>query len=65
MIKILNIIKIASFVVLVLTSIPMIVCYFLNTTPHIIFIVDIHVISGVLFIITAIPSMIISKHLRK
>ena len=41
MIKILNIIKIASFVVLVVTSIPMIVCYFLNTTPHIIFIVDI------------------------
>jgi len=61
MIKILAIARIISFIITVLTSIPLIVHYIQDTTPTRELVVDLHVIFGTIFILTAIPGMIINK----
>ncbi len=61
MIKLLTTTRIISFIIMVFTSIPLFVHYIKATTPARELIMDLHVIFGAIFILTAIPSMVISK----
>lgn len=61
MIKILNISRMISFVITALTSIPLAITYFQSIDPKNELVVHLHVIFGIIFIVTAIPSMIIRK----
>lgn len=61
MIKILNISRMISFVITALTSIPLAITYFQSIDPKHELVVHLHVIFGIIFIVTAIPSMIIRK----
>lgn len=59
--KILNISRIISFAMLLLSSIPLVVKHFQNQEPDHALITHLHVIFGLLFILTAIPSMILRR----
>lgn len=60
-IKILNILRLGSFMLLVITSIPLTINYFRQAgSPE--FPVHAHVVAGILFIVFAITSMILLKN---
>jgi len=61
----LNILRIVSFAITVLTSVPLIVHYITNQEPQHEFVTRLHVLFGVIFIITAIPSMIMQRKAQK
>jgi cytochrome b561 len=52
--KPIKILCILSFVVIVITSIPLLVSYFKGISPKYSFIIDLHVWAGIVFIIIAI-----------
>ncbi len=59
-IKILNILRLTTFTLLVITSIPLTIHYFREDgSPE--FLVSSHVFTGILFIVFAIVSMILQK----
>lgn len=59
--KILNIVRMISFVITLLTSIPLINSYLRDVNPKFPIFTHLHVWFGVIFIITAIISMILQK----
>ncbi len=59
-IKILNILRLSSFILLITISIPLTINYFSQAgSPE--FLVYSHVVTGILFIVFAIASMILQK----
>ncbi|MDZ7737987.1 MAG: hypothetical protein U5K32_02745 [Bacteroidales bacterium] len=48
-----------------ITSIPLVIAYLADRSPHFELIVHFHVIFGLLFIITAIPLMIMKRKQEK
>ncbi len=63
--RILNPIRMLSFVVMVLTSVPLVIHYIQGTSAEHELVVHLHVLSGILFVITAIPTMIMSRQKKR
>jgi hypothetical protein len=61
MINIINKLRITVLIVMILTSIPLLIHYFLGTNAQTNMITHLHVYSGILFIIVVILNMIINK----
>jgi cytochrome b561 len=59
--KLFKILMRASFIIVVLTSIPLFIKYILGSSPSSRLIVDLHVWAGIIFIVVAIIRMIVLK----
>lgn len=63
--KVLRILRVISFIIMALTSVPLVVNYFLQQEIKYEFVVHLHVLFGALFLITAIPTMIMLNKASK
>ncbi len=59
--KLIKILCILSFIVIAITSVPLLVSYLKGATPKYSFIVDLHVWAGVVFIVFAVLRIIRTK----
>lgn len=65
MFKWINISKFISLIVVSMTSVPLCINYYTGKEPNYSIVTDLHVIFGLIFIISAFSSMILTKKLKK
>lgn len=63
--KVVSLIKMISFVVTILTSIPLFVSYLTSQAPRFQIITDLHVWFGAIFIVFAVTNMVMNKRAAK
>ncbi len=59
--KLLTIIRMVSFVMMTATSVPLIIHYFQGSTVPFPWVTSLHVYFGILFVLVAVPGMIMMR----